>query len=255
MSHEQNSGWNPNIMTANKSFENVAKFKYLGITPINQNRIHEEIKCRSNSRDACYHSIRNLSSSNLLSKKTKTKTFRITTLPLVLHGCETWSLTLREEHKLGLFKNRILPGPKTEGVAGEWRRLHKKELYEEKEITGNRGKLYNEAGFFFFFFFAPTQHYRSCQRKELHRFCWGYMNEEPHGRRGHRWENINTDLKEIWWRADGINPAQKRENWWGRVSIVISLHVPLNVRNFLTSWETTSFSRRTLLHGVRWLAF
>jgi len=152
MSHQQNSGWNTNTMTAYKSFENVAKFKYLGMTPINQNCIREEIKCRSISRDDCFHSIQ--SSSNLLSKKTKTKTIRTIFLPFVLHGCETWSLTLREEHKLGLFENRILPGPKTDEVTEEWRRLHNDELYKEEEIKGNRGKLYNEV--FLYFCSYPT---------------------------------------------------------------------------------------------------
>jgi hypothetical protein len=49
-----------------------------------------------------------------------------------LYGCETWSVTLREEHRLRVFENRVLRrifGPKRDEVTGEWRRLHKKELY------------------------------------------------------------------------------------------------------------------------------
>jgi hypothetical protein len=93
----------------------------------------------------------------LLSKKAKTKILRTIILPFVLYGCETWSLTLREEHKLGLFENRILrqiSESKKEEVTVEWRRLHNEELYEEEKITGNQGKLYNEA--FLYFCFYPT---------------------------------------------------------------------------------------------------
>jgi hypothetical protein len=52
--------------------------------------------------------------------------------PVVLYGCETWSLTLREEHKLRVFENRMLRrifGPKRDGVTGGWRKLHNDELY------------------------------------------------------------------------------------------------------------------------------
>jgi hypothetical protein len=52
-------------------------------------------------------------------------------LPVVLYGCETWSLTLREEHRLRVFANRVLRrifGPKRDEVTGEWRKLHNKEL-------------------------------------------------------------------------------------------------------------------------------
>jgi glutaredoxin-related protein len=66
MSHHQNSGKNQNIRIVNESFENVAKFKYLGITLINQNDIHDEIKSRLNSGNACYHSVQNLLSSCLI---------------------------------------------------------------------------------------------------------------------------------------------------------------------------------------------
>jgi hypothetical protein len=49
----------------------------------------------------------------------------------VFYGCETWSLTLREEHRLRVFENRVLRricGPKRDEVTGEWRRLHNEEL-------------------------------------------------------------------------------------------------------------------------------
>jgi hypothetical protein len=52
-------------------------------------------------------------------------------LPVVLYGCETWSLTLREEHRLRVFENRVLRrvfGPKRDEVMGEWRKLHNEEL-------------------------------------------------------------------------------------------------------------------------------
>jgi hypothetical protein len=54
-------------------------------------------------------------------------------LPVVLYGCETWSLTLREEHKLRVFENRVLRrifGPKRDEVTGEWRKLHNEELHD-----------------------------------------------------------------------------------------------------------------------------
>jgi hypothetical protein len=62
-----------------------------------------------------------------VSKNTKIKTYRTIILPVVLYGCKTWSLTLREEHRLRVFENRVLRGifgPKRDGVTGEWRRLH-----------------------------------------------------------------------------------------------------------------------------------
>jgi hypothetical protein len=86
----------------------VAQFRYLGTTITNQNLIQEEIKRRLNSVNACYHSVQNLLSSRLLPKNIKIIIYNIIILPVVLYGCEIWSLTLREEHRLRVFENRVL---------------------------------------------------------------------------------------------------------------------------------------------------
>jgi hypothetical protein len=94
--------------------------------------IIEEIKSRLKSGNACYYSLRNLLSSSLLSKNVKIKIYRTIILPVVLYGCESWSLTLREEYRLRVFENRVLRrifGPKRDEVTGEWRRLHNREFY------------------------------------------------------------------------------------------------------------------------------
>ena len=81
--------------------------------------------------NACYHSVQNLLSSSLQSKNLKIKIYRNIILPVVLYGCKTWSLTMREERRLRVFKNRVLRGifgPKRDEVTGEWRKLYYEEL-------------------------------------------------------------------------------------------------------------------------------
>jgi hypothetical protein len=97
----------------------------------NQNDIHDEIKSRLNSGNACYYSVQNLLSSHLISKNLKIKIYKTVILPVVLYGCETWSLPLREEHRLRVFENRVLRRifrPKRE-EDGSWRKLHSDELH------------------------------------------------------------------------------------------------------------------------------
>jgi hypothetical protein len=105
LSRHLNVGQNHGIKRANKSFENVALFKYLATTVMNQNFIQGEIKRRLNSGNAFYHSIQNPLSFRLLSKNVKIRIYKIIILPVVLYGYETWSLTLREEHRLRVFEN------------------------------------------------------------------------------------------------------------------------------------------------------
>ena len=89
--------------------------------------------------NACYYSVQNLLSSSFLTKNLKIEIYRTIILPVVLYGCETWSVTLRKERRLSVFENRVLRrvfGPKRDEVTGEWRKLH-------IEILGNLFSLPN----------------------------------------------------------------------------------------------------------------
>jgi hypothetical protein len=128
----QKAGQRQSIKIGNRSFESVVKFKHLGTKLTDQNCIHEEIESGINSGNCCYHSVQSLLSSRLLSRNVKVKIYKTIILPVVLYGCETWYLTLREGHRLRVFENRVLRrmfGPKTDEMSGEWRKLHNEELH------------------------------------------------------------------------------------------------------------------------------
>ena len=109
----------------------MEELEYLGKTVTKQISIQEEIKSRLKSGNACYYSVQNPFSSSLLTKNINIKVYRTKILPVVLHGCQTWSLTLREKSRLRVSENRVLRrifGPKKDEVIGEWRKLHEEEL-------------------------------------------------------------------------------------------------------------------------------
>jgi hypothetical protein len=127
--------------TLSQSFEDAAKFKYLGTTLKDQNSMHEEIKSRLSSRNDCYHMVQSRLSSHPLFRNVNIKIYKTIILPVVLYGCDSWSSTLREEHRLTVFENRVLRrifGPKRYEAMGEQRKVHNGELhnlYSPPKIT------------------------------------------------------------------------------------------------------------------------
>jgi hypothetical protein len=170
-------------------------------TLTNQNDIHDEIKNRLNSGNACYYSVQNLLSSCLISKNLNIKIYKTVILTVVLYGYETWSLTLREEHRLRIFENRVLRkifGPKKEEDRS-WRKLHNDELhnlYSSSNIVRViKSRRIRWAG------------HVACMREG--RGVYRVLVGRPEGKRSLgrtrcRWEdNIKMDLREI--GVDGAN--------------------------------------------------
>jgi len=213
------------MKTDNSSIERVEEFKYLGTTLANQNSIQEEIKSRLKSGNACYYSVQNLLSSRLLSKNLKIKMYRTIILPVVLYGCGTWLLTLREERRLRVFENRLLRrvfGSKRDEVTGEWRKLHNEELRDLYSIPTIvqvvKSRRMRWAG--------HVAHMG--EGRGVHRVLVG----KPEGKRplgipSHRWEdNIKMGLQEVGGGGDCMELAQDRDRWRALVNTVMNLRVP-----------------------------
>jgi hypothetical protein len=136
--------------------------------------------------------------SRLLSKNTKIKVYRTIILPVLLYGCETWSLTLREEQKLRVFENRVLRrifGPKTDEATGEWRRLHNEKLND----------LYSSPNIIRVIKLRKMRWAGYAARIGEKRGAYKILVGRPEGRRPlgrprSRWEdNIKTDLQDVGW--------------------------------------------------------
>jgi hypothetical protein len=193
--------------------------------PTDKNCTHEEINSRLNSRNACYHSVQILLSSRLLSGNVKVKIYKTIILPVVLYGCETWSLTLREGHRLRVFENRVqrgIFGPRRDDVMGEWRKLHSGELRNLylsaaiiRRIKSRRVRWAGHVA-------------RMVEGRKVYRVLVG----KPEGKRPlerprRRWENgIKMDLREIGWcGVEWIHLAQDRDRWRAVVNAVMNLRV------------------------------
>jgi hypothetical protein len=164
-------------------------------------------------------------SSRLLSRNVKVKIYKIIILPLVLYGCEIWSLTLREEHRLRVFENRVLRrifGAKRDEVTGEWRKLHNEELHNlcssPDIIRQVKSRRMSWAGHVA----------RMGEKRKMYKVLEGKPEgKRPLGRPRRRWEDgIRMDLGEIGlWSVDWIRLAQDRNRWRAVVSVVMNLRV------------------------------
>ncbi|KAJ4427358.1 hypothetical protein ANN_24978 [Periplaneta americana] len=226
MSRDQNIVRNGNIKIGDLSFEEVEKFKYLGATVTDINDTREEIKRRINMGNACYYSVEKLLSSSLLSKNLKVRIYKTVILPVLLYGCETWTLTLREEHRLRVFENKVLRkiiGTKRDEATGEWRKLHNTELhalYSSPNIIRNlKSRRLRWAGHVA----------RMGESRNAYRVLVGRPEgKRPLGRPRRRWEdNIKMDLREVGCDdRDWINLAQDRNRWRAYVRAAMNLRVP-----------------------------
>ncbi|KAJ4428164.1 hypothetical protein ANN_24179, partial [Periplaneta americana] len=226
MSRDQNIVRNGPIKIGDLSFEEVEKFKYLGATVTNINDTQEEIKHRINIGNACYYWVEKLLSSSLLSKNLKVRIYKTVILPVVLYGCETWTLTLREEQRLRVFENKVLRkifGTKRNEVTGEWRKLHNAELhalYSSPDIIRNiKSRRLRWAGYV-----AHMGESRNAYRVLVGR----PEGKRPLGRPRRRWEdNIKMDLREVGYDGgDWINLARDRDQWRAYVRAAMNLRVP-----------------------------
>jgi hypothetical protein len=107
------------------------------LTVANLNLIQEEIRRRLNWNNACYHSVKNLLPSDLLSESITVIIYKTIILPGALYGFETWSLTLREECRLRVFQNRLqrrVFGLKMDEVTRGWRKLYNDELHNSYSL-------------------------------------------------------------------------------------------------------------------------
>ncbi|KAJ4446933.1 hypothetical protein ANN_13635 [Periplaneta americana] len=213
MSRDQNIVRNGNIKIGDLTFEEVEKFKYLGATVTNINDTREEIKRRINMGNACYYSVEELLSSSLLSKNLKVRIYKTVILPVVLYRCETWTLILREEHRLRVFENKVLRkifGAKRDEVTGELRKLHNAELHALRLRWAGHVARMGES-------------------RNAYRVLVGRPEgKRPLGRPRRRWEdNIKMDLREVGYDdRDWFNLAQDRDRWRAYVRAAMNLRVP-----------------------------
>jgi hypothetical protein len=204
----------------------MSQFEYLRTTVTNENLIHEEINRKLNSGNACYHSVQNLLFPRLLSKNVKNRIYKTIILPVVIYGCETWSLIVREEHKVRVFENRVLRRifePKKDGVTGRWRKLHNEGLHNlcssPSIIRIIKSRRMRWAGLAV----------RMVEKRNVYRLL--VRNPEgkrPLGRPRHRWiDDIKLHLLEI--GLDVVNwivLAQDRYRWRALVNSVMNFRVP-----------------------------
>ena len=152
--------------------------------------------------------------------------FRVCNFASCFVGCETWSLTLREERKLRVFENMVLRrifGPRRDEVTGEWRRLHNEEL-NDVYCSPNIVRVIKSRRMRWAGHVARMGEIRGAYRVLVGRT----EGKRLLGRPRHRWVgNVRMDLQEVGCGyVDWIGLAQDRERWRTLVSAVMNIRVP-----------------------------
>ena len=130
----RNNNNNRNFEIDQESIERVTKFKYLGVTITDGNKMNEEINARISAANRSFYSLRDIMKRKNISRSTKLRTYNSIIRPIALHASETWVLTKRLEQRLMVFENTILrniTGPIFDREEERWRRRHNWELRQE----------------------------------------------------------------------------------------------------------------------------
>ena len=202
------------MVIGNLSFENVEKFRYLGVTVTNTNDIRIEIKRRINIGNACYYSLEKIVSPVCFPGNWKLRHIK----QYYTTGCIVWLWNLvsifREEHRLRVFENKVLRkifGANKDEITGEWRKLQNAELhtlYSSSNIIRNlKSRRLRWAGHV-----ARVEQSRNAYRDlvgEPERM-------RPLGRPRRRWEDsFKIDLRELGcYAGDWIDLAWDMDQWW-----------------------------------------
>jgi hypothetical protein len=151
--------------------------------------------------------------------------YKIIILPVVLYGCETWSQTLREGHRLRVFENRVLRrifGPKRDEVTGEWRKLHSKELHDLNCSPSTIGIIKSSR-------MRWAGYVARMGRRGKRVGCWWESQRE----RGHYedhdvggWIILRWIFEIEWCYVYWIGLVQDRDRWRALVNSVLNLRVP-----------------------------
>jgi hypothetical protein len=202
-----------------------------------------------NSGNASYDSFQNLPS-QLLLKNLKIIRYKTIILPLVPYGCETRPLTLREEHRLGVFENRVLRrlfGPKTDKVTGEWRKLHNDELHDLYSLSSIIGIIKARR-----IRWAGHVARMGAKRTAYKLLVGNSEGRRTLGRPCCRWlDNIRMDLVQVGCSdVDWIGLAQDKDRWRAAVNSVLNLRVPYTAGKLSSILTTRDLSSSAQLHGV-----
>lgn len=192
------------------TYKGVDKFKYLGCTITDTNRREDEIDIRIVNALRCTAALHKVLVSKLLSRSTKIRIYKTVIRPILMYGCETWTLTLKEENKLLVAERKILRkilGP-TIGEDGEWRQRYNREIENIVSEPNIIGEIKSSR----LRWLGHVE--RMGEDRAVRKAYLGQPSgRRPVGRPRYRWKDeVAKDLKELE-VSDWSELAQNREDW------------------------------------------